>query len=146
MTNQYERIHPIILSNAGVIPYEYQMNPTFCAYDWIQMGDLSKEEHLRLKKLYQHSLSNRIKNYLTSKQKDYKAVIHYCMPIRDSIVSDIHHFCAEIGVPYFHTPEVETFRNSKDVLAKLKDFGEFYILDPVLKDLENTLKKVSSID
>ncbi|KQU13977.1 MULTISPECIES: DUF5591 domain-containing protein [Bacillus] len=146
ITNKFERIHPIILSNAGVIPYEYQMNPAFCAYDWIQTEDISEEEALRMKKLYQDSLLNRIKNYLTSKQQHYKAVVHYCMPIKDSIVTDIHDFCKTIDLTYFHTPGLETFRSSKGVLTNLKDWGEFYILDPVLNDLENTLKKVSSID
>ena len=32
--DKYDRVHRAILSNVGVVPYEYQMNPTFLTYDF----------------------------------------------------------------------------------------------------------------
>lgn len=73
-------VHPIILSNAGIIPYEYQMNPTFCAYDW--MEDIEDPViYEELMKEYRDKLIQRIRRYLES--NSYDVVVQYGIPVKN---------------------------------------------------------------
>ncbi|HDR7447998.1 TPA: DUF5591 domain-containing protein [Bacillus toyonensis] len=141
VTNKYPMVHPIILSNAGIIPYEYQMNPTFCAYDW--MDDIEDPViYEELMKEYRDKLIQRIRSYLES--NSYDVVVQYGIPVKKySMAPVIKDICKDLGITFLLTPDIETYRNNKDKLVELKDSGEFYCLDEVLSSMDNCLNKVS---
>ncbi|MCL1935238.1 MAG: DUF5591 domain-containing protein [Defluviitaleaceae bacterium] len=139
VTNRYPMVHPIILSNAGVIPYEYQMNPTFCAYDWINLETLENFEEIR--KEYREVLIYRIERYL--KANKYDLVVQYGIPTKKYSLSPlIKDICKNFNIKYVLTPNIETYKNSKEKLKNLRDIGEFFCINEVLENMDDCLKKV----
>ncbi|RJG26174.1 radical SAM protein [Paenibacillus thiaminolyticus] len=143
VTDKYPNVHPIILSNAGVIPYEYQMNPTFCAYDWIVEEEAEREAERSVAEQYQEVTLKRIRNYLTANRQVYDSVVHYCMPVTQSMSSHIQNICKELGLPYYLAVSADVYRAVRERLLQLRDVGQFYIFDEVLASLKQILEKVS---
>ncbi|WP_191567436.1 DUF5591 domain-containing protein [Metabacillus idriensis] len=140
VTDKYELVHPIILSNAGVIPYEYQMNPTFCSYDWIEKENEENLEELRSE--FREVLLERIERYLSSNK--YDVVVQYGIPSKEhSMAPLIKEISNKLGMRYHSTPDVDTYREVKSKLVELRDPGEFFCLDEVLISLDKSLSKVS---
>lgn len=70
LDNYDENIHKIVISNAGVIPYEFSDKYPFESYDW---NPLAESESIKVK--YFEFTRNRIYNYLEKHQ--YKGYISY---------------------------------------------------------------------
>ena len=68
---QYEnKIHKIVISNAGVIPYEFSDKYPFDSYDW---NPLSESESIKNK--YYNVIKDRIQDYLEI--HEYKSYLSY---------------------------------------------------------------------
>lgn len=137
----YENVHRIILSSSGVIPYEYQLNPTFCAYDWNILFESDEEQRRILRNEFQLVTSKRIQQYLHS--KNYDAVIHVGLPIKQSLAPVVKQICDKETIPYYHAPLASTYNSLKNELLTLRDSGEFFMLPKVKEDILNVIKKVS---
>lgn len=137
----YENVHRVILSSSGVIPYEYQLNSIFCAYDWNILFE-SDEEHRRvLRNEYQLVTTKRIKQYLCSHH--YDAVIHIGLPIKQSLAPAVKQICDKEKIPYYRAPLASTYSSLKDELLALRDSGDFFTLPKVTEDISNITKEVS---
>lgn len=141
VTDKYPRVHRVILSNAGVIPYEYQMNPTFCCYDWkpteVQRRD--KAEILKLQQRYRQVTLQRIKEFLYAHGSKYKSIGLLGLPIKQGGIQSVYRIACELRIPFFHAPTVDTFRSRKHDFEKLCDPGVFFTFPEVLEDLNNAL-------
>jgi len=65
LKNEYDKIHQIILTNAGIVPRELEEHYPFCCYDWNP-----KFENSEIKDRYVEVLFDRLKGYI-SKFNDY---------------------------------------------------------------------------
>lgn len=78
-TRTRELVHEVMISNAGVIPREFEDNYPFNAYDWDE-----RLETPEIKKRYVEVTAKRIGNYLRAHKKYYKHVYCYLNPESDS--------------------------------------------------------------
>ncbi len=140
LTNKFERVHPIIVSSAGIIPYEYQLNKVFCSYDFNEELLGTDKEKENIYKLYQEVTLERIKMYLGS--KSYKLVIWYGLPTKQALTSKVKKICEELSIPFINVPSVKVFKSQEAQIPSFSDLGEFYIIDLVLKELEKTFLDV----
>lgn len=60
LKKDYDKIHQIILTNAGIVPRELEEHYPFCCYDWN-----SKFENYEIKDRYTEVLFNRLKGYIS---------------------------------------------------------------------------------
>lgn len=141
LVSSFPNVHRIIISNSGVIPYEYQLNKTFCSYDWNILFENDKKKRLELFNDFQKTTIDRIERYLTNNH--YDAVIHVGLPIKQSISNSFRNICNKLEIPYYRAPGVNTYQNNKKEMLKLKDDGEFFTIPAVKEDIFNLTKKVS---
>lgn len=101
-----DRIHKIVISNAGVIPYEYCNKYPFDSYDWNPLA-----EDKAIQKEYYKVTKKRIKEYLLKHQ--YKSYISY---LRTSSISHkaLKDACKEIGIKLHHPILNEQIQSDKD--------------------------------
>lgn len=78
----YKRLHIIVISSPGVIPYEFSGHYPFTAYDWPEW-----EETLQIKKRYIVITQKRIENFLREHAKHYKRFYDYFKPDSESHVA-----------------------------------------------------------
>jgi predicted RNA-binding protein len=144
IANKYQNIHRIILSNVGVIPYEYQMNPTFCSYDCppiltIKDGDDKEKEQLRKDFINVHY--KRIYRYIASHVNQYKKVIIYAKPIKYSAPHLITLICKELNIPCENVIDKELYTKYQN--KEYEDSGEIFIESEILGKLDSVLKSNS---
>lgn len=140
LVNNYNNVHRVILSNVGVVPYEYQMNPTFCTYDFppiYNTNGMENEEVLQLRKRIMEINYKRIYNYLSQHKNKYKKVITYLMPIQYGMCNVVALICKELGIPCTSVISKELYNKYKN--KKYLDSGEFFCEREVLDTLEKVL-------
>ncbi len=138
--NKYDRVHRVILSNVGVVPYEYQMNPSFLTYDFPPICDCTgmnaeeiKEFRIKVMEINYY----RIFRYLKAHRNDYTKVITYLMPLQYGMCNIVDLVCKELNIECVNVI-------SKNLYGKYKnkeyfDSGEFFIEEEVLGELERVL-------
>lgn len=145
VTDRFPQVHRVITSNVGVVPCEYQMNSTFCAYDWKpdeeQRAD--RDYLVGLRSTYQQVLEERIRAFLLAQGHHYRAVGLLGFPVRGGIIERIYSICKELNKPFFSAPNVNLYRHHKETLAGLRDLGQFYTFPDVLDDLRSVLERVT---
>ncbi|TCP66513.1 DUF5591 domain-containing protein [Baia soyae] len=144
ITDQFPLVHRIVLSNAGIIPYEYQLNPTFCAYDWKFDYTQDEQEQQEIIAEYRKVLTQRLQNYLTAHKDTYQAVILLGIPSLNMMSPQYKEICNQLGMPFMVAPRAATYRNLKEEILQLQDIGEFFTNPAVLEDLKMLLSQVSS--
>lgn len=70
--NLFDKLQLIIVTNAGVIPYELIDNYPYFAYDWDPALETPE-----IKRIYIEVLTKRLKDYLLSKKKFYRSFCCY---------------------------------------------------------------------
>ncbi len=86
------RFHEVMLSNAGVIPREFENRYPFNSYDWDE-----RMETPEIKRRYIEVTSERIRNYLTAHMKYYDGVACYLKPSSESYQA-LKKACDDVGV------------------------------------------------
>ena len=71
----YPYIHQLMISNAGVVPREFENEYPFNSYDWEEWRETDE-----IKKEYYEVTKRRIENYLVHKGKNYKKIFSYLKP------------------------------------------------------------------
>ncbi|MBR9682890.1 MAG: DUF5591 domain-containing protein, partial [Candidatus Aenigmarchaeota archaeon] len=122
----YEKIHEIVVSNPGVIPFELSNNYPFNKYDWPEW-----EETPAVKKLYLTVIQERTENYLKAHKKNYKKFYCYIKPGSESYKA-VHAACKNQKVKLVDAIKEETYESIKNERNPMS-------LQNALTDLMNTL-------
>ncbi len=123
---KYEKIHEVVVSNPGVIPFELSNNYPFNKYDWPEW-----EESPAVKKLYVKVVQERTENYLKAHKKNYKKFYCYLKPGSESYKA-VHAACKSQKVKLVDCIKEETYEAIKDQRNPLS-------IQNALTDLMNTL-------
>ncbi|MCS4540912.1 MAG: DUF5591 domain-containing protein [Euryarchaeota archaeon] len=123
--------HKIVISNAGVIPYEFSNCWPYNAYDWNPAFETKK-----IKKSYIEVTMKRIKNFLIKHSPKYKNYVAYLHPNSESLKA-LRKACAELNVP-LNIVKVKKIR-----LHKTADRDLILAISVNLKKLEQVLEKLS---
>ncbi len=146
ISGKYTEVHRVILSNVGVVPYEYQMNPTFCCYDCpplIDTTNMGDSEIISLRKKILEVNYQRIYKYLSSHINRYKMVITLSLPIKYGSSHLISLVCKELKIPYQNVISKELYSKYKNKIYE--DCSEIYIEPEILQALDDTLKNILSL-
>jgi predicted RNA-binding protein len=118
------RVHEVMLSNAGIVPREFEDNYPFNAYDWDE-----REETPEIKRRYIEVTAERIRDYLRAHQQYYLGVGCYLKHDSESYTA-LTRACEEVGVECRNLLAKETYDRIKGenkplqneaALAKLKE-------------------------
>lgn len=110
VTDNYPRIHRVVVSNVGVVPYEYQMNPFFCSYDYMDLSiSRSKTDIKRIRTEYFTITQNRILKYIKGNMHNYKAFILFAHPIPGGYCEAVIDFAQKNQIPGFLAPDIDTY-------------------------------------
>ena len=122
----YEKIHEVVVSNPGFIPFELSNNYPFNKYDWPEW-----EESPAIKKLYVKVIQERTENYLKAHKKNYKKFYCYLKPGSESYKA-VHAACKNQKLKLVDCIKEETYESIKDQRNPLS-------IQNALTDLMNTL-------
>ena len=123
----YKRMHQVMLSNAGVVPREFERYYPFADYDWDE-----KLETPEIKARYVEVTKNRIKKYL--KSKNYNKI--YCfLKYNSESCKALEEACNELNLKFENLLTGETYE-------KIKDEKKVLQRNEALKDLEDGLKRI----
>ncbi|MEM4221967.1 MAG: DUF5591 domain-containing protein [archaeon] len=126
----FPRIHRVVVSNPGVIPFEFSDYYPFNNYDWPEW-----EETLEIKKAYIETTKERVKKYLEKHSKHYKKMFAFLK--YTETWEAISKAAEELGL------EIENVLR-KETWEKIKEEKNPIIHELALKDLEEKLKKVNA--
>jgi len=107
LENYDDKIHKIVISNAGVIPYEFSDKYPFNSYDWnpVTETELIKEKYYEITK-------DRLYNYL-KKHTSYNGYISYLR--QDSIsFRSLIDACNDLNLQLHHQTLKEEIEQNKD--------------------------------
>lgn len=111
VTDGHPRVHRAIISNVGVVPFEYQMNPFFCSYDYSPAGgEWSVDEQEESKALFSRLTADRIARYLQARTGDYRAIVLLGHPLASSLRRKVQEAAKAAGLLGFAAPDVATYR------------------------------------
>lgn len=142
LVDKYPFVHRIVISNVGVVPYEYQMNPSFCTYDFPPLYNTSGLQKNEIDNLRMQSLEimySRIYRYLFNHRKHYKKIISYSSPVQYGMGHVIALVCKELGIDFEYVLDLELYHKYSN--KKYTDMCEIYKEPEVLNELERCLKR-----
>ena len=120
------KLHMLVLSSPGVIPYEFIDCYPFNKYDWKEW-----EETPEIKKKYIEVTQRRIENYL----KTHKYEKYFCyLKLESESYIALRQACEKLGIELINCLNEETYeavKNEKNPLT----------FESALEDLKSTLKK-----
>jgi len=121
------RVHEVMVSNAGVIPREFEDYYPFNDYDWDE-----KQETPEIQARYIEVTSERIRNYLSVHGKSYKQIYYYLKPASQSAQA-LRQAAGELGFKAYNLLSDEAYTEVKDKPNPL-------IQERALEDLKQNLK------
>lgn len=140
VADKFPFVHRCILSNAGLIPYEFQMNPTFCSYDYNPSFVGNNIHSLRtIKAEYYYNLYECIYKYLNSHREKYEAVVLNSIPL--NILGNakaVKSICEKLDIPAFIAPSPELYSKLRK-RNKTMNLEELLVSPEVLEQLEAIL-------
>ena len=142
IAKKYKQVHRAIISNVGVVPYEYQMNATFCTYDFPPVYDCGKMDDNEVGKMRKKSINilyERIYRYLKAQKNNYKLVIAYSVPQQYSMAHLVGLACKELDIPFVNGVTKENYQKYRN--KNYEDTAEIYIEKELLEDLDLLLEK-----
>jgi archaeosine synthase len=133
----YKKMHWVVVSNPGVIPYEFITKFPFKDYDWPEW-----EETREIQEEYFKTTKERVKNYLKKHGGYYKLIISFFKP--DSLTAKaIEEAIKELSLEkkYIKTPDIEIYEEvKKEVKKPLFDKRILNSLKEKLKEIQKDLK------
>lgn len=104
----YGRIHQVMISNAGVVPREFESSYPFDSYDWNE-----KDETGEIRKRFIQVTAERIKKYLNAHRTNYEMI--YCFLKYDSdSYKALEEACQTLDIKFSNLLKKETFDKIKD--------------------------------
>ncbi|MEM7820258.1 MAG: DUF5591 domain-containing protein [Candidatus Aenigmatarchaeota archaeon] len=124
----FRRLHVIVISSPGVIPYEFSNHYPFTSYDWPEW-----EETPEIKKRYIEVVQRRIENYLKAHGRHYKKIYSYLKPDSESYTA-LCNACKSLGIDIVNCLSDETYE-------KIKGEKNPLALKEALDDMKHVLEK-----
>jgi len=124
----YPRLHVVVISSPGVIPYEFCGHYPFSRYDWPEW-----EETPEIKKKYIEVTQKRIENYLRAHGKHYKKFYDYFKLEAESYVA-LKSACEKFGINVTDCLQPDTYE-------KIKDQKNMLTRDEALSDLNSAFSQ-----
>lgn len=121
-----DNLHKVVISNAGVIPYEFSDKYPFNSYDWnpLAESELIKEKYVEVSR-------NRIYNYL--KKHPYRGYISYLR--QDSLsFRSLNEACRNLNLELTHDSLNQDINSNKDSDLVLIYPGNLKILNKMIED------------
>jgi len=125
-----KRLHFVVISSPGVIPYEFVNMYPFNAYDWPEW-----EETKEIKDLYIKVTKERVLKYLKAHKEHYKTFLCYFKYDSESFVA-IQDAAKELGIEIKNCLKKETYEKIKSEKNPLS-------LEPALADLKAALESLT---
>ncbi len=122
------KFHEVMISNAGVIPREFEARYPFESYDWNE-----RLETDAIKNRYIEIISERLIGYLTAHKKCYLRIACFLKPDSESYKALVL-ACEEVGIELANLLKDTTYKNVKEKEGSPLKSQE------ALDDLENGLK------
>jgi len=134
-TTQYEdRIHKIVISNAGIIPYEFSGYYPFQSYDWNPQFETGE-----IKKRYIELTTNRLIEFFNKHSKKYKAFISYFRPDAEELIAlKVAADIAKIKIIYIDV----NIRDCDNKLSDTSDLDLVLTIDHNLDKLKHTIENI----
>ncbi|MEA3379086.1 MAG: DUF5591 domain-containing protein [Nanoarchaeota archaeon] len=129
----YKKIHQVIMSNAGIIPREFEEDYPFMSYDWNPIYETEET-----KKMYLEVTKKRILKYLERHAKDYKKVFIYFRRESEEEEAAVK-ACEKLNLDYTICLSKKTFQNldQKDYT----DWDQVLIEKTSLRDLIKSIRR-----
>ncbi len=104
----FKRIHRVVVSNPGIIPWEFQDYWPFNAYDWPEW-----EETLGIQELYYKVTKKRVLEFLKAHKDHYKHFLVY-MKIDSLTYRAIIEASEELGIQLYDLMDHEIYKKCKE--------------------------------
>ncbi len=134
----YKKMHWVVVSNPGVIPYEFVNKFPFKDYDWPEW-----EETAEIQEKYFKITKERIKKFLEKHSNNYKLIISFFKP--DSLTAKaVEEAIKEqrIDKKYIKLPDQEIYEKvKKEVKRPLFDKRILLNLKERLKEIQKSIKE-----
>ncbi|OYT26912.1 MAG: hypothetical protein B6U97_02800 [Candidatus Altiarchaeales archaeon ex4484_96] len=114
LTKKYPWIHEVMLSNAGVVPREYENHYPFNSYDWDERGETPE-----IKNRYIEVTSERIRNYLQAHINHYRRILCFLRDDSESLKA-LDKACGDTGYDYHNLLTPGLSPQSQEALNELK--------------------------
>jgi hypothetical protein len=134
----YPFVHRLVVSNVGLVPAELQLNPLFCAYDWIS---LDGPEPRVLTEAFHRVLSERLTRYLGVHGHRYAGILALASRNAGSKLHQIAACARAVELPLFVVPDAAAWAASGTY--EYRDPGDRIRHPAVLRSLRDTLDKIS---
>jgi S-adenosylmethionine decarboxylase proenzyme len=143
VTDQHARVHRVILSNVGLVPYEYQANPFFCSYDYCAADrHYTEAERDQARWDLQEVTRARLGRFLRSRASDYRAVVVLAPRIAGGLWRTVAGTSRALGLPGLIAPSVETLRQVRTDRADETDVEDVLFDERCLADLGTGLGRL----
>jgi len=109
------RFHEVMLSNAGVIPREFEDRYPFESYDWDE-----RNETPAIKKRYIEVTAQRIRDYLRAHKTHYVKVVCFLKYDSESYMA-LKSTCQDLGITLTNLLKRETYEKIKDAPRPLQE-------------------------
>lgn len=148
VTDRLPRVHRAIISNVGVVPFEYQMNDFFCSYDYMDLEPTrSDEEKQKISDDFTRITAQRISDYIEAHSAHYRAVVILGHPFARGYQAAVRQAAVRAGLPGFQVPSLETYRAAKLETAEDRDWDAPLFSDLSLEELsEKLVMLIATID
>lgn len=142
-TDDHPRVHRVILSNVGLVPYEYQTNPFFCSYDYAPADRrYSDHERRRAQLDFEAVTRERIQRYLRSRAGDYRAVVALSHRRPGGLWRVVAETAKGLGLPGLILPRVRTLREVRRRRTQVRDVDDWLFDDASLADIGHALARL----
>lgn len=138
----HPRVHRAIVSNVGVVPFEYQMNPFFCSYDYLPAAAQSPDERRSAHEEYSAIVGARVDRYLEARRADYSAVVMLGHPVRDGLWRTVARSTRSHRTPGFLAPSPGTYRQARAEVDGGNDSDAPLFADSSLAELSQRLTQL----
>ncbi|MCP8307412.1 MAG: DUF5591 domain-containing protein [archaeon] len=138
LKKDYEKIHQIILTNAGIVPKELEEHYPFCCYDWNP-----KFENPEIKDRYAEVLFNRLKGYILKFNDHYDKFACYLRWNSDAYraIKRVE-FDLDLKIPNFSLNPISINKSEIDEVSYgIYDYEDDLILI-TSKNLKNLIQRV----
>lgn len=109
VTDSHDRVHRVIISNVGLVPFEYQMNEFFCSYDYMDVSEQNSAND-DSRKIFQKLTAERISDYIFAHKNDYKAIVLLGHPVARGYHEAVSRAAREAEMIGFQVPRAQTYR------------------------------------
>lgn len=148
VTDRFPRVHRAVISNVGVVPFEYQMNDFFCSYDYMDLdADRPVEDKQSIADDFTRITAQRISDYIGAHSTRYRAVVILGHPFANGYQAAVQQAAVKAGLPGFQAPSVDTYHAAQVEVSEDRDWDAPLFADRSLDELAQKLTMlVAAVD